>query len=34
VQADGDIIGTTPLEVEVLPGALTVLVPEKPESAP
>jgi YegS/Rv2252/BmrU family lipid kinase len=27
-QADGDIIGTTPLEVEVLPGALTVLVPK------
>jgi YegS/Rv2252/BmrU family lipid kinase len=26
-QADGDIIGATPLEVEVLPGALTVLVP-------
>jgi diacylglycerol kinase (ATP) len=30
VQADGDIIGTTPIEVEVLAGALTVLVPEKP----
>jgi diacylglycerol kinase family enzyme len=29
-QADGDIIGTTPLVVEVLPGALTVLVPEPP----
>ena len=29
-QADGDIIGTTPLEIEVLPGALTVLVPELP----
>lgn len=27
-QADGDIIGTTPLEIEVLPAALTVLVPE------
>jgi len=26
-QADGDIIGTTPLEVEVLPASLTVLVP-------
>jgi diacylglycerol kinase (ATP) len=25
-QADGDIIGTTPVDVEVLPGALTVLV--------
>lgn len=30
VQADGDIIGTTPIEVEVLAGALSVLVPEKP----
>ncbi len=30
VQADGDIIGTTPLVVEVLPGALTVLVPKLP----
>ena len=29
-QADGDIIGTTPLEVKVLPGVLTVLVPERP----
>jgi diacylglycerol kinase (ATP) len=27
VQADGDLIGTTPIHVEVLPGALTVLVP-------
>jgi diacylglycerol kinase (ATP) len=27
VQADGDLIGTTPVQVEVLPGALTVLVP-------
>lgn len=27
VQADGDIIGTTPVHVEVLPGVLTVLVP-------
>jgi diacylglycerol kinase (ATP) len=26
VQADGDIIGTTPVDVAVLPGALTVLV--------
>lgn len=26
-QADGDIIGTTPLEIEVLPRALTLLVP-------
>jgi YegS/Rv2252/BmrU family lipid kinase len=29
VQADGDIIGTTPVEVEVLPAAITVLVPAK-----
>ena len=28
VQADGDLIGTTPFEVAVLPGALTVLAPE------
>lgn len=27
VQADGDIIGTTPIEVTVVPGALTVWVP-------
>jgi len=27
VQADGDIIGVTPVEVDVLPSALTVLVP-------
>jgi len=27
VQADGDMIGTTPLEIEVMPGAVTVLVP-------
>lgn len=29
VQADGDMIGTTPLDVEILPGAVTVLVPEE-----
>jgi YegS/Rv2252/BmrU family lipid kinase len=34
VQADGDIIGTTPVEIEVLPGALTVLVAEKPVPVP
>ena len=34
VQADGDIIGTTPANIEVLPGALTVLVSETPVSAP
>jgi diacylglycerol kinase (ATP) len=28
VQADGDVIGTTPIEVEFLPGAVTVLVPD------
>lgn len=28
VQADGDIVGTTPVEVAVLPSALTVWVPE------
>jgi diacylglycerol kinase family enzyme len=27
VEADGSIIGTTPVTVTVLPGALTVLVP-------
>ena len=32
-QGDGDIIGTTPLELEVLPGAVTVLVPEEPDQA-
>lgn len=30
VQADGDIIGTTPVTVEVLRSAFTVLVPEAP----
>jgi len=34
VQADGDIIGTTPVVVEVLPGAVTVLVPEAPSNLP
>jgi diacylglycerol kinase family enzyme len=29
VQADGDIIGMTPVEIEVLPGAIEVIVPEK-----
>lgn len=28
VQADGDLIGTTPLRARVLPGALRVIVPE------
>lgn len=34
VQADGDIIGTTPLDVRLLPGAVTVLVPKEPVPAP
>jgi diacylglycerol kinase (ATP) len=34
VQADGDMIGTTPLEVELLPGAVTVLVPQEHVIAP
>jgi diacylglycerol kinase family enzyme len=34
VQADGDIIGTTPIEVELLPGAVTVLVPEEDPNVP
>lgn len=29
VQADGDIVGTTPIEIEVVPGAVTVVVPEE-----
>jgi diacylglycerol kinase (ATP) len=29
VQADGDVIGKTPVEIEVLSGALTVLVPDE-----
>jgi YegS/Rv2252/BmrU family lipid kinase len=32
VQADGDIIGTTPVVIEVLPGAITVFVSEKPST--
>jgi diacylglycerol kinase (ATP) len=34
VQADGDIIGTTPIQVDVLAGALTVLVAEIPVPIP
>ena len=34
VQADGDIIVTTPIDIEVLPGALTVLVTETPVPVP
>ena len=33
VQADGDIIGTTPIEIEVLHGAIEVIVPEKRAAA-
>jgi diacylglycerol kinase family enzyme len=34
VQADGDVIGTTPVEIEVLRGAVRVFVPEKPAVEP
>jgi YegS/Rv2252/BmrU family lipid kinase len=34
VQADGDMIGTTPLDVELLPGAVTVFVPEERVTVP
>lgn len=34
VQADGDIVGTTPVDIEVVPGAVTVLVPEEAGTAP
>ena len=34
VQADGDIIGATPVVVELLRGAVTVLVPEAPTIVP
>jgi YegS/Rv2252/BmrU family lipid kinase len=34
VQADGDMIGTTPLDVETLPGAVTVLVPGEDVNIP
>lgn len=34
VQADEDIIGTTPLEVELMPHAVTVLVPEERQRVP
>ena len=32
IQADGEIIGTTPLQVTVVPGALQVVVPLLPEA--
>jgi len=34
VQADGDVIGTTPVEIEVVRGAARVFVPEKPAVEP
>ena len=34
VQADGDVIGTTPVDIEVLQGAVRVFVPEKPAVEP
>jgi diacylglycerol kinase (ATP) len=34
VQADGDVIGTTPVDIEVLQGACRVFVPEKPAAEP
>jgi diacylglycerol kinase (ATP) len=34
VQADGDVIGTTPVDIEVLPGAVRVFVPETPAVEP
>jgi len=34
VQADGDIVGTTPVEIEVLPAAVRVLVPQEAATAP
>ena len=29
VQADGEVMGETPITVKVIPGAFTVIVPEK-----
>lgn len=34
VQADGDVIGTTPVDIEVIRGAVRVFVPEKPAVEP
>jgi diacylglycerol kinase (ATP) len=34
IQADGDVIGTTPVDIEILPGAVRVFVPEKPAVEP
>lgn len=32
VQADGDIIGKTPVKIQILPGAIEVLAPEQPKN--
>jgi len=34
VQADGDVVGTTPVEIDLLPGAVHVLVPDEPAVEP
>ena len=34
VQADGDVVGTTPIEIELIPGAVGVIAPEKPAVEP
>jgi diacylglycerol kinase family enzyme len=34
VQADGDVIGTTPVDIEVIQGAVRVFVPVKPAVEP
>lgn len=34
VQADGDIVGATPIEIELIPGAVGVIVPERPAAEP
>jgi diacylglycerol kinase (ATP) len=34
VQADGDVVGTTPIEIELIPGAVGVIVPERPAVEP
>ena len=33
IQADGEVIGRTPLQIHVIPGAVQVLIPQKPEIA-
>ncbi|MHB0856819.1 MAG: diacylglycerol/lipid kinase family protein [Anaerolineae bacterium] len=34
VEVDGDVVGETPIDLEVLPGALRVVVPRNPERQP